>query len=639
MTYFYTLLFIPLCLASLSAQVFNESFESDISESWTLEGNWMRSDAENASSEYFDIPDNSQFLVLNDDIDGQGVTNYGEATYNFPIDISGLTKPSLSLEAFFKDGDFQSDEQAYVMVSTDGVNYELLLDIDRTVNEDESLLIWKSFEAPLCAYLGSQNLYLKLVYSDGGGWNYGVCFDKITISESSLIDRELTLLDGGATCRDVQIGTPVSFYGSFTNLGACPIYSLDMEITINGQVYTETIEGLDIPYLSSKTVFSDLALEIDEAITSFKVEIKNINGDGIDQINAEDNETPLLQINGHNLNSNKVVLVESNTGTWCPECPRAEVQLNELARCFPDHVAAVAVHSADPMNVEAYSLGLGQIDNQFPSMILNRNEAYLPEEVVIPFLVAAQQDRVAELRSALSFDEQSRTLSLQSELTPIQNLNGGFKLNVLIAEKNVQGEGQDYDQANAFSGGNSGSLYGYELLEDPVPSSQMVYQHVGRFLMDSFSGGNGDLPNFMSESSIYQRSYENVTVPDSMDVNAFEIITILLDDQNEVVDAQVQSFQDALQTILNTEDSMEDQEVIVFPNPAKEHLTVRYNMGGQRVYTMSIWRHDGVKLREWKPLSASLGEMEVSLRDFNAGVYFLQLQLEEQIISKVFVIQ
>ena len=106
----------------LNAQIFSEDFESGIPADWSADASWSAGNANSIGSQYFPIPAHGNFVGVNDDAAGNGVSSLGSITTP-SIDLSGITAPgvSMSFNAFFVDGDYQGvDEVASVEASSDG---------------------------------------------------------------------------------------------------------------------------------------------------------------------------------------------------------------------------------------------------------------------------------------------------------------------------------------------------------------------------------------------------------------------------------------------------------------------------------------------------------------------------------------
>ena len=105
----YSLMFaLALCTVALNAQYFTEDFEAGLPAGWEVTGNMaLHADAASFSSQYFNVPDHTQFVGSNDDALGAGNDGGGTMTTGV-IDLTAVPNGTvivLSMESFFINGD------------------------------------------------------------------------------------------------------------------------------------------------------------------------------------------------------------------------------------------------------------------------------------------------------------------------------------------------------------------------------------------------------------------------------------------------------------------------------------------------------------------------------------------------------
>ena len=64
---FYLTLLLAFCVSVAGAQVLQEDFEAGVPDGWTFDGGWEHGDAASVSSQYFNPPDHTKFMAVNDD--------------------------------------------------------------------------------------------------------------------------------------------------------------------------------------------------------------------------------------------------------------------------------------------------------------------------------------------------------------------------------------------------------------------------------------------------------------------------------------------------------------------------------------------------------------------------------------------
>ena len=101
---------------------------------------------------------------------------------------------------------------------------------------------------------------------------------------------------------------------------------------------------------------------------------------------------------------------------------------------------------------------------------------------------------VAKVSVSRSYNPSTRELSITVSSKFSQAVAGTYGLGLVIAEDGVQGPAPQYNQSNSYSGGSNGPMGGYEDLPSPVPASLMVYDHVARKLVTSYTGDGTVVP-------------------------------------------------------------------------------------------------------------------------------------------------
>ena len=162
--------FLFVCAVSLTAFAqFTEDFEGDISGTWSLDAAWVQGTTTDIASQYFNPPEHTTYISVNDDGAGNGVNLSGYAVsplVTVPADMNAIT-----FQYFFIDGDYQgNDETAKVLVSTDGVNFAEIGNLGQSVANGN--VYWADGFASVADYAGL-DVYIAFGYDDGQGWNYG----------------------------------------------------------------------------------------------------------------------------------------------------------------------------------------------------------------------------------------------------------------------------------------------------------------------------------------------------------------------------------------------------------------------------------------------------------------------------------
>ncbi|MBK8954832.1 MAG: Omp28-related outer membrane protein [Saprospiraceae bacterium] len=329
------------------------------------------------------------------------------------------------------------------------------------------------------------------------------------------------------------------------NVGRTQITSAELEWSINGgtpvkETFTLSLDSLaesNPITLSQMVPFGAGNTKIDFVLTS-------ING-GADDKAA--NNSKSLNLEGVTPAPGKKIVVEEATGTWCQWCPRGAVYLDSLTKLYPHHFIGVAVHNRDPMAVTVYDQGLTTFPGftGFPSVVTNRRTLGDPSGIEPVFYDQIVELTPVTLDVGAAFDPNTGNLKIEAKALFSEEVNGDYRFNLVVVEDGVKGTASGYNQVNAYAGGNSGVMGGYELLPNPVPASRMVYNHVGRAILDGWAGVPGYLPTDIPANTTYIKAYEYV-IPATYVLGNIKLVAMMLDPNGEIINANEVSFDDAL---------------------------------------------------------------------------------------------
>ena len=297
------------------------------------------------------------------------------------------------------------------------------------------------------------------------------------------------------------------------------------------------------------------------------------------------NNTSSNKFNTISQASVKNVLFEEGTGTWCQWCPRGAVAMNYMDTTYPNQFIGVAVHnsSSDPMRLTAYDTAAGITG--FPGMNVDRvvkNSGVSQSLMVSNFNQRKVLATPVTLNASGSVVGSAITINVSATFRTVFAA-ANLRLGVIISEDGVHGTAAGYKQANAYAGGASGVMGGFETLPNPVPAAQMTYNHVGRFLLGGYSGQTGSVPATITDGQTANYTF-NYTVPSTSVVANMHAVLVLIDQATgEVVNAKSV----VLNTLAVDSNNYLKDSVQIYPNPASEHFNINNLKGGD--YTITIY--------------------------------------------------
>ena len=139
-----------------------------------------------------------------------------------------------------------------------------------------------------------------------------------------------------------------------TNNSAKPITQITYSISVDGGNGAEKSLDLSSPIESMETASLPFTTAFeDEGVHSVELNVSKVNGN----TNINKQSSAAYSIIALEKSADRVSVVEEQTGTWCPWCPRGHVALDLLNKQLGDKVVTLAGHftlgasSVDPMNI------------------------------------------------------------------------------------------------------------------------------------------------------------------------------------------------------------------------------------------------------------------------------------------------
>jgi len=615
------MVFLCAMASNVEAQKFvQESFEDGMEPAgWTLSDNWIIGDVDATSSQFFTAGEHSTYLMYNDDGLGSAAPVSDASATSSAVDMTGVASATLLFESYFIGGGYGTGELAEVRISTDaGATWTKLQDI--TVATQGG--VWADESISLDAYSG-ENIMIQFWYDDGGDWNFGLALDDVLVINPLTND---VLLGGFTQTRFVKqsnnIAVPV------TNLGVETVTSLEMSWSNGGNTYTETITGLDIPTFGSAMVqhptdYSAFSVGEYEGID---VTISKVNG--VDDLDAADNSFSTAdRFSVVEEDFVKYMVVEEATGTWCPWCPRGDVFMNQMEEDYPDNFIGIAVHNEDPMAIAEHDSGItGITGGGWPNSTADRS--WVGDPSALPGLMEQRINNASpvDIEATANYvtDENKIEVSMTSNFYTVVT-DRQFRFSAIVIEDGVTGTGNDYAQANNYAGGGQGPMGGFENLPNPVPASQMVYNHVSRVLVGGFDGMVGDFPAMVDNGTSVTHS---MTIDVDTTWNRDELHIVCL-----VTDTETGEIHNGLSIAIDGQftptENVELADFNLFPNPAQTSTELTFSLEEKQDVNVMIYNSLGqtVWTKAYGELSGNQS-FNLDVADLNTGAYTLVIQLD-----------
>jgi hypothetical protein len=481
----------------------------------------------------------------------------------------------------------------------------------------------------LSAYDGMM-IYVAFVHlnDDGDNWilddievrsplNLDARLDNVSLNKFSLVNTD----------------NPLTF--DVVNNGASTITTLEVSWS-DGTADNIEIFNVNIAPGASETISHTSAVNYSTVNEKdISVTIVNVNGtaDGDVTNNALNTKFNTLSQSGI-----KKVFIEEATGTWCPWCPRGAVGLDYMYSTYPASVVAVAVHNSDPMEVPEYDNGISSFIAGYPSGAVDRLIANV--DPGIASLENVYNQRINELVPlSLSADatQSGDELTITVNATFFSNFSSAgtdFRFGAIITENGVTGTGSGYNQANNYAGGGNGPMGGYENLPNPVPASQMVYDHVGRALLGGFNGEAGSVPASVVDGQTVSHTF-TYTIPSTSDINNMNIVPVLL---SQTAAGVIGVSEISVSQALSVEEVSGIDSIKIYPNPAKDNINIAFEASNGD-YNISVTDMLGrtVLTKSFEGLFGNQ-TLQLPVSDLNSGYYLITIKDGQSSYSSKFIV-
>lgn len=444
----------------------------------------------------------------------------------------------------------------------------------------------------------------------------------------------LPALNGAVSFFDVPYGlatqsrTPTVIV---RNLGTTTINNFTLTLNANGNNTNQNYTGLNIASGGSYTCPISNSINILSGLNTFTATISNVNGSASDN-DASDN-TKSYSFTPVTPGSDKFVIGEEATGTWCQWCPRGAVALDRMEKDYHGYFQGIAVHNGDPMVDTIYDTGIGTKIGGYPSMLVDRGADIDPSSTLTDFLTRIAIEPVVKLKNGAQHNSTTGDLQVSLSTTFKQNVTNAasYKVACVIIEDSVKGTGSGYNQSNAYAGGNSGVMGGYETKPNPVPASQMVYMHVARDIAPSFNGGT-TFPASVTANSTHISNFQFNILPWKLD--KVRIVCFVIDPSGKIENGSTSTVAEAISNgfVLGVENEMIKSDFVsLYPNPTQGNFYLQFNAKKSTASTITITDMQGNIVRsEVRQIQPGLNKIPVALTSFASGQYAVTVTSENQ---------
>ncbi len=529
-----------------------------------------------------------------------------------------------------------------VATGTHPVNSWFELKIDANLNTNSWELLVNNVSQGTWSNLANQ-VYAIDIYPADAAAQYWV--DDVSYN---IVPYTLLPLNGAVTNVAVQAGlvsqTRVPSV-IVRNLGTTAITSFDLNIVSNGTPANQSVTGVNIASLATYTVTASTPATLIAGVNTFSATMSNVNGMGADADATDDSKTytftPVQAATG------KVVVGEEATGIWCQWCPRGAVYMDLMHQKYDGFFAGIAVHNNDVITNAVYDAGMGPLVTGYPGALVDRLTVVDPSAMETNILTRVQIAPKEFIINGATYNAGTRELKVSVTSTIQQNITGNYKIACVITEDSVHGTTSAYNQSNAYAGGASGVMGGFEVLPNPVPAALMNYNHVARLIKPSFNGQAQAFGSSATTGQVFTWNFIDTLAP-TWNVNRINIIGMVMDPTGKIDNASTATIAEAVSngyvsgTLATGISSVEQPDAMIglSPNPANDNSTIYLNLTSESSVQVAIYNVAGelVTKKDYGRLAGSM-MLPIESSKFTSGIYFVNVIVDGQSTMKKLVKQ
>lgn len=531
--------------------------------------------------------------------------------YSPVINFSGTSSVYLSFDSYFlKDNIGTNPEKAMVEMSPDsGRTWNILQSLPA-----DTVPAMTSYYLDISAYSNLSNVRLGFRYEQGSGGS-GWAIDNVKMFVPAHKDMAMVPLYTDSLLNYVALNQVYYHKARVQNYGLDTVHAFVVKYRQdNGPVWSDTISGVTLP--SFKTY--DFTYSIPDTV--FTAGAHKVNmwvelvGDTI-----HTNDTAFVMLKGAYFMPKKRLMIEEGTGTHYYWGPRGWVYMNTVNSGLDLDACLASIHAGDPMEVPDYNSFMYNCNYYAEDFVLDRKLNVGYDTFFATIDKWKKHFGYADLDVDGSLN--GTALNVNVHVRPAIDLNGDYRLVLVVTEDHVTGTTPAYNQYNNFSGGKYGPMGGFENKSNPVPAADMYYNFVAREILPSPQGNPGMLPTTMQHNVTYSYSFNNLIDP-SWDVSKLRAIVMLI---NKGDSAVLNS--NKLSSYLSAGGpSVAQAEPIIYPNPAKSMATAQFYVSSGEDVNLFVADLTG-RVVFVNKVKAAAGRNEVSIPvgQLSAGIYLVNL--------------
>ncbi|MBN4065824.1 choice-of-anchor J domain-containing protein [Candidatus Amoebophilus asiaticus] len=434
--------------------------------------------------------------------------------------------------------------------------------------------------------------------------------------------------------------------GTIENFGSTTIISMDLSWSDGTNTTVDNLVGLNITPYSIYNYSSTVQFNASTAGTySILVWTSNPNGTN-DQDQTNDSLSQLGAIS-NGITASKTLLIEEFTGAWCGACPDGHWVIDTLKEKY-SNVIDVRIHSGDDMTLNVTADLETTYPSFWPAGLLDRIPYNTSDGTLIALHRKDWPEKTAErLNSSTpvivdiekTWTDASREIDITITAKFVDYAVGDVRFLAYIAESNITGTGDGYDQRNFFNSVAGSKFFG---LGDPIVG--YVHNDVVRDAPLGVWGLSDVIPSTVSPGDSFSTNFK-YTVPSNYKESDIRIIASVYVHSSDINERDVLNSQ--TRTLWTTGLEEKPKEAVeastinsIYPNPVNDIASVKFTLVKPASVKVHIFNILGERLSTVKEGKFTKGAHYVyfTASKLPAGMYFISIDIGDTYLAQKFVV-
>lgn len=409
------------------------------------------------------------------------------------------------------------------------------------------------------------------------------------------------------------------------NQGLDTINSFSVELSYNGltEVYPFT---MTIPPMESYFVELNNSLPFAEDTLLLTARLVGVNGLSVDGDTSDDQR--VKAIIPYHASPGKMMVIESLTSTQCASCVGGIAIMNHLEEQYPGHFIAINVHADDPMAYNDYVNNLLPNGAIYPYHFIDR--AFTSSN---NYLFTALEERAASRPKAqvlcgARFNDSTQILDVALQVIANASMIGPLSASIVLLEDSVTGNGSGYDQANNASIppwiNNT-----FQVLPNPIPSSQIAYNNVARFIAPDAQEVSPNIPSGIESGDTAIVTFQ-IPIDSAWDFHSLRIVGMVLNQCDKIDNASSTPILEALANGYQDDISEASNQAVIgvnavlFPNPTNGDVHYKFFLPDAQEIYLSVLSSTGAEIfLDSYALQPGHHDLLLPSSKWQQGIYFL----------------